>query len=101
VFGEDWRDAGELAKVVVVVCIFQLAISPISRALALLERQGLQMAWDIGRAVAVVSAITVPAALGADLGRTLAVMTAAQCVSYVIMLVLVLTAVRHRRESHE
>lgn len=94
VFGDEWREAGRYAQIVVSAYWVQFAVVPISRTLTLLERQVTQLVWDAGRAVATVSVVIVCAALNIDFGWCIAVLSLAHVVSYVVLLRLSLTAAR-------
>ena len=45
VFGPEWTEAGEYARVLAVAYLAQFAVVPISATLFLLERQGQELAW--------------------------------------------------------
>ena len=49
IFGEQWRGAGQLAAALAIGLYGQLIVSPISQVPTLLERQGLQIGWDLMR----------------------------------------------------
>ncbi|MCH8559406.1 lipopolysaccharide biosynthesis protein [Nesterenkonia sp. DZ6] len=85
-FGQEWRKAGEFARVVVVFYAFQFAISPISRVLLVLEKQFLQLTWDVFRMVLMLLAILLPVALGGTLIQALIGVAASQTVAYTVLL---------------
>lgn len=92
VFGEEWREAGRYAQIVVVAYWVQFSIVPISRTLTLLERQVAQLSWDAGRAIATVSVVVACAALDVDFGWCIGLLSVAHVASYVVLLRLSLTA---------
>jgi O-antigen/teichoic acid export membrane protein len=96
VFGAQWGIAGDFASIVVVGYFVQLIVSPTSKALNLLQRQGAQLSWDIARAIAVGGSIVLPASLGMSIEVTLVTLTAAQVASYAALLLLVLMASRRQ-----
>ncbi|GAT72197.1 polysaccharide biosynthesis protein [Microbacterium sp. HM58-2] len=98
-FGESWRASGELARAVALMFVFQLAVSPLSRALPLLERHATQVTWDLMRLFLVVVGIVLPAETGAPLATALWGMTAAQCLSYLVMLGLLFAVTRSGAEG--
>ena len=49
VFGQDWVAAGEFMRYLILAQFFQLVAAPVSQTLNLLNRQDLQLAWDIFR----------------------------------------------------
>ena len=85
-FGEDWRLAGVFAQIVVVFYAFQFSISPISRALLVMEKQFLQLFWDIFRMTLMLLAILVPVATGGTLAHALIAVSVSQVVAYIILL---------------
>jgi O-antigen/teichoic acid export membrane protein len=62
--GQQWKEAGQLTRVLTPLFLADFVAFPLSRTLTLLERQGLQFAWDLMRFVAVVSVIVIGHALG-------------------------------------
>lgn len=99
VFGSQWRDAGTFAQVLAVMYLAQFAIVPISRTLTILELQGRQFVWDVGRAVATCVGVAVAAALGAPLVVTVLVFGAVQLVFYVVMFAMCRTAAKQADEK--
>ena len=87
-FGGEWRMAGVYAQITVLLFATQFVIAPISRALLVLERQYLQLGWDLARAVLTVLAVTVPFAFGGGLTDALMALTAVQVALYLVMLAL-------------
>jgi O-antigen/teichoic acid export membrane protein len=55
VFGPEWTEAGSYARWLSILALTQLITSPVSQTLYLMERQGLQLVWDIGRTVVTVA----------------------------------------------
>lgn len=94
VFGDEWREAGRYAQIVVVAYWVQFSIVPISRTLTLLERQLTQLVWDTARAIATVSVVVACAALGVDFGWCIGLLSVAHVLSYLVLLRLSLVAAR-------
>ncbi|MDO8108496.1 lipopolysaccharide biosynthesis protein [Isoptericola sp. b441] len=57
VFGSEWRTSGQYAQALAVSLAAQLLAVPVSQTLIVFERQLLQLAWDAGRLVLIVSAV--------------------------------------------
>lgn len=96
VFGGAWAGSGAVASIMVPAFAAQVVVSPFSRLLPLLERQGTQLAWDLGRFAATAGAIVVTGLAGADLVVSLAAWSGASLLSYAVLLLLVDRAVtRH------
>lgn len=49
VFGNEWSQAGVFARVLAPAIFFLLLSGAVNMTLVVLERQGLQMAWEVGR----------------------------------------------------
>jgi len=47
--GSQWHDAGLYLQVVAVMFLAKFVVNPLSHTLVLLQRQGTQLAWDLGR----------------------------------------------------
>jgi len=63
-FGSSWGQAGLFVRILAPMYIFQFVAWPLSQTLLLLELQTLQVALDIGRMMAVVASLFIPAFLG-------------------------------------
>jgi O-antigen/teichoic acid export membrane protein len=57
VFGQDWYRTGQYIQVLTPMFLAQLAVSPLSQTLIILERQDLQLIWDISRFLLVVGVL--------------------------------------------
>lgn len=57
--GVEWSDAGDYAKILAFAFWFRFAISPLSQTLNLIDRQDIQLVWDVSRLVLVVSGFVV------------------------------------------
>ncbi|MBQ1047991.1 oligosaccharide flippase family protein [Micromonospora sp. C51] len=66
VFGPEWTTSGVYAQALAVFVGAQFVGSPLSQTLIVFGRQGLQLAWDVGRTLLVAAAVTVPALVGAS-----------------------------------
>src|SRR5690606_22470996 len=64
VFGEQWGNAGVYLQIVALMFLAKFVVNPLSQTLVLLERQGTQLAWDLGRLVVVNGAIFAIASSG-------------------------------------
>lgn len=53
-FGDDWKLAGSIAALLALVVAMEIVIIPITQTLEFLERQTIQLAWDLGRLTCVV-----------------------------------------------
>ncbi|TWX34020.1 oligosaccharide flippase family protein [Frigoribacterium sp. ACAM 257] len=94
VFGRAWSGASTMTIVMAPAFAAQVVASPLSRLLPLLERQGAQLGWDVGRLVVTSGAIVASGLTGAGLTTSVIAWSAASVVSYGALLLLVLRAVR-------
>jgi O-antigen/teichoic acid export membrane protein len=54
IFGSEWTTSGQFAQALAVAFVVRMAASPLSQTLNLLEKLGLQLIWEAGRALAIV-----------------------------------------------
>jgi O-antigen/teichoic acid export membrane protein len=64
IFGGAWQDAGVFLRYLSIIAFANTIASPLSMTLAVLGRPRLQLVWDIGRLVAVVSAFVLAKRMG-------------------------------------
>ncbi len=57
VFGTNWWTAGLYMRILGLMYLVQFVVVPLSQTLNLLERQDIQLGWDIGRLLLVLSVI--------------------------------------------
>lgn len=82
VFGAEWTEAGTYAQILALGFLAQLAVSPVSQTLLILERQGTQLAWDSARLVLSMGAPMAVAMLGAGPTGAIVALSAAYIVAY-------------------
>jgi O-antigen/teichoic acid export membrane protein len=82
VFGRGWQQAGEFARILALGYVAQLAVSPISQTLLILEKQGTQLAWDALRMIVTVGGPLVAAIAGATPTQAILVLAAGYVVCY-------------------
>lgn len=66
IFGAEWRSSGEFGRALALGLAAQLIASPLSQTLIVFERNGLQLAWDIGRLLIVTASLVAVAQVGAS-----------------------------------
>jgi O-antigen/teichoic acid export membrane protein len=66
VFGSEWRPSGEFAQVLAAMFFVQFVVVPLSQSLNILERLGLQLAYDNLRLVLALGGLTLAYLAGAD-----------------------------------
>lgn len=91
VFGDDWIEAGRFARVLAPMLILQFSVGPTAH-LNILERQELNLLWNVVRAVLVAGAFVISSSLGLQAQATVTLYAAAMSVSYLLMAALWLFA---------
>jgi O-antigen/teichoic acid export membrane protein len=66
VFGSEWEEAGQYARVLAPALLAQLAVSPLGQLLTVLQRQDLALVMSIARVGGILLALLVARALGAS-----------------------------------
>lgn len=93
VFGQDWTEAGEYVRILSVGFLAQFVVNPVAPALAVVERQDVQLGWDLARLVVVVGALLIPGSFGWSIYGALATLSVANGIMYVLLLGLILRAI--------
>lgn len=94
VFGEKWREAGMYARYLTILFLFNLVCSPVSTTVFILNKQHIQVVWDVFRLLVVAGCLYGAAHLGYDAVQAVLLYSigagAALCLLYFINLALVL-----------
>jgi O-antigen/teichoic acid export membrane protein len=85
VFGAEWTDAGEYARLLALAYLAQFAVAPVSATLFLVERQHQELAWVVFRLLLTVGGPLACALAGAPLWISVAALAAAHLVSYLVL----------------
>ncbi|MBI5667688.1 MAG: oligosaccharide flippase family protein [Chloroflexi bacterium] len=64
VFGEEWRTAGLYAQILAPMFLVQVVVSSLSQVMTVLERQSVQLVWDLARLVLLAVVLVGAAGLG-------------------------------------
>jgi O-antigen/teichoic acid export membrane protein len=94
VFGADWTEAGDYARILAVAYLAQFVVNPVSGVLQLLERQGQSLGWAATRLVLTVGGPAVCGMMGAPVAVAIAALSIAHVVSYALMYGLCLRAAK-------
>jgi O-antigen/teichoic acid export membrane protein len=98
VFGDEWRQAGVFAQFLGAAMLLEFVVSPLSQTLNVLERQDLQLAWDLLLFGSTAGAIA--ACCMAGLSASATVLTYAGALSAVYLVqILLLRAVLRRHTA--
>jgi len=60
IFGSEWREAGEYARILSFMIVARFAVNPVSQTLLIVEKQGTQLLIDVTRLVLVVVGFLLP-----------------------------------------
>lgn len=82
VLGESWRTSGAYGQALAIGLIVQLVAVPVSTTLTVLERQGLQFAWDALRLIVVSGAVYLAIRMGASTQTVMWVLGAGLAFTY-------------------
>ncbi|HXH09124.1 MAG TPA: oligosaccharide flippase family protein [Alphaproteobacteria bacterium] len=63
IFGETWRESGRYVQILSIPFTARLIVVPLSQTLNILDRQDLQLFWDVFRVIVVVVTILIPFSL--------------------------------------
>jgi O-antigen/teichoic acid export membrane protein len=85
VFGQEWTEAGEYARLLALAYLGQLAVVPVSATLFLLERQHQELAWVVLRLLLTAGGPLACGIAGAPVTMAIAALAAGHVVSYVIL----------------
>ncbi|MBN1381609.1 MAG: oligosaccharide flippase family protein [Deltaproteobacteria bacterium] len=94
IFGETWSEAGQYAQVLSVISAVNFVVLPLSSTLNVLEKQGTQFIWDIGRFTIVVFVFLICAKLKLPAFTTIGIYAASMSFAYVILFMLAYRAVK-------
>lgn len=95
-FGERWHEAGVYVQLLTLMFVIQFVVVPLSHTLNVLERQDLQLVWDAGRLVLVVSGIVLASVLGWPAGSAVLVYGVSMFLAYGGLFVLSLMTIDKR-----
>jgi lipopolysaccharide exporter len=94
VFGKQWHTAGVLAAVMTPWALSQLVVSPVSRIVFVVRGQRLKLYYDAASLVLVVVTLSITNAFGLPLASSVAWLSAAQFLSYLLYYLLILKAIQ-------
>jgi O-antigen/teichoic acid export membrane protein len=100
VFGPEWSEAGEYARLLAPAYLGQFAIVPVSATLFILERQGRELGWTALRLMLTTAGPVACGLAGAPVGVAVAVLSAGHVVSYAVLYVLCVRAADASDRSH-
>lgn len=84
--GGEWGTVGTYVRILAAMYVAQFTVGPVSQTLAVLEMQGVKLAWEIVRLAAVAGAFALAWLRGLDAVGTLVVYAALSTASLVLLL---------------
>lgn len=96
IFGEPWREAGAYARLLSGMYLIAFVVWPLMPTMNILEKQGLQFAWDAGRLTLTLSSLWIVHHYGYSARAAVGAFAAAMLVAYLIHFFLVEWAIRNR-----
>lgn len=97
--GPQWGLAGEYIAVMSVGIAAQLIASPLSQVLIVLELLHIQIAWDLGRLIAVVGSVAVMGQLGVESMHAVLALSGITFATYAIQWLTCYVAISSRRRA--
>lgn len=85
VFGPEWTEAGQYARLLALAYLAQLAVVPVSSTLFLLERQHEELAWVILRLLLTAGGPLACGIAGAPVTAAIAALAAGHVMAYVVL----------------
>lgn len=98
VFGKQWKIAGLYASLLVGMFLIDLVSYPLGQTLIMLERQDLQLAWDIARSAIVLGGVWIAGITGMQHIYTVALYSGLLTIMYVILIILSYITLRRREQ---
>jgi O-antigen/teichoic acid export membrane protein len=92
VFGPEWTEAGEFARLLAVAHLAQFAVVPVSPTLFLLERQGRELGWVAVRLLLTAGGPAACGLVGAPIGTAVLALALGHVLSYALLYVLCVRA---------
>jgi O-antigen/teichoic acid export membrane protein len=99
VFGAAWTEAGAYARLLSVMLVLQLAVSPVSHTLNILGRQHWQLGWDLGRTGLVAGGLLFAAHNHLSPYAAVALYSSSMALAYMANMILMKVATRRMQVS--
>ena len=96
ILGPEWKMTGTYLRYLSLALVFQFAVGSLSQTLNILERQGLQLAWDLVRLLLGIASLSAAKAFGWPAAKAVMVLSGAAAASYLLLLFLTRRALSRR-----
>ena len=100
VFGSSWHEAGVYAQLLIVMQFLGFVSWPVNPTLSILERQSIQLTWDIGRGTLAIGTLIVCHLMNLGARQTIFAYGCAMSIAYLMHLALSKWAIRVRIRDH-
>ncbi|NLA25457.1 MAG: hypothetical protein GX879_10875, partial [Bacteroidales bacterium] len=97
VFGEEWRVAGEYAKILIPLIMIRFMVAPISVSLSVFERQKISLYWQLGLLALTILVFVVTYLLGWEIKQFLILMSAVLSLYYIYFIFLLYKVVSGKK----
>ncbi|MBN1561025.1 oligosaccharide flippase family protein [candidate division KSB1 bacterium] len=84
-FGHSWYSSGLVVKNLTALFFFQFIAVPLSTNLTLLNRQEIQLAWDVLRLLIMLGSLIIPASLGISFFATIKIFAVSLSLMYILL----------------
>lgn len=98
IFGEQWIDAGNYLRILSISYFIQFVMFPLSQTLEVLEKQKIQLIWQITRFVLVSLSLIIPAIIGCSVEVTLFIYSIAVVLTYTIIYFIMLYELTQKKK---
>ena len=99
IFGQSWAQAGLFIRILSPMYLLQFMTVPLSTTLLLMEKQGMQLVWDLSRMLAVLGALFIPVFLGWGPAMAVGLYGLSMGVLYLLLIVLIRRATQQLSEA--
>jgi lipopolysaccharide exporter len=90
VFGSQWKETAAIIKVLSIMYLTQFVVSPLSQTLNIINKQGLQLTWDILRLILTVLPFMYGFFYTMDFYQTIQLFGIFSTISYILLYLLIL-----------
>jgi O-antigen/teichoic acid export membrane protein len=99
-FGAHWRTAGEFIRPLSLMFLVQFVVLPLSQTLIILERQKIQLIWDISRFIIVCSGFYAVSMLKLEVEISIIIYSLFMTIAYIILFILSYKTITDIQRKH-
>lgn len=94
IFGEKWVDIGNISAIIAPWVCFRLVVAPLSRLLAVVERQDLKLVYDVFILIAIIAVFQFSIHADVEFKESLILLSGANFVAYGLYMLLIIKAIK-------